>query len=170
MVGRPMIAAVVGKLVGWKGYVVAGAVGAVLVAGASLAWQRHGINQWDAGYEAREAEARLELAALESAKQKEVDRADGKYRDAIVAREVAARDLIVVRGRLDGLLRANGRDPENPRASRRSDEAGPDWIAGFAECYSAYGDLATSAAGWADQVNGLQGYVRAIRLHQAIDQ
>ncbi len=26
-----------------------------------------------------------------------------------------------------------------------------------------YGDLASDAAGWADQVNGLQGYIRGLR-------
>ncbi|MCM2573227.1 hypothetical protein NAT65_19250, partial [Achromobacter xylosoxidans] len=56
-----------------------------------------------------------------------------------------------------------GRDPANPRASRRPDEAGADWIGGFAACYAEYGDLAADAAGWADQVNGLQGYIRGLR-------
>ncbi len=30
-------------------------------------------------------------------------------------------------------------------------------------CYAEYGDLATDAAEWADQVNGLQGYIRGVR-------
>ncbi|MBN9640026.1 MAG: hypothetical protein J0I68_15890, partial [Achromobacter sp.] len=67
------------------------------------------------------------------------------------------------RAELDRVLRAAGRDPANPRAGRRPDEAGPDWIGGFAACYAEYGDLATDAAEWADQVNGLQGYIRGVR-------
>src|SRR5690606_22090372 len=94
--------------------------------------------------------------------QYERDRADAQHRGAVLAREAAQRDLVAVRGQLDGLLRTHGRDPANPRVGRRSDAAGADWIGGFAACYGEYADLAADAARWADQVNGLQGYVRAI--------
>lgn len=33
---------------------------------------------------------------------------------------------------------------------------------GFAACVREYGSLAKDATRWADQVNGLQGYVRAL--------
>ena len=50
-----------------------------------------------------------------------------------------------------------------PGAGGGSDGAGADWIGGFAACYAAYGDLAADAARWADQVNGLQGFIRGVR-------
>ena len=63
---------------------------------------------------------------------------------------------------LDRLLSEQARRrPEAARAGGGSDGAGADWIGGFAACYAAYGDLAADAARWADQVNGLQGFIRA---------
>lgn len=137
--------------------------GVVLLAGAILAWQWRWSSGYDAGHAAAQAEAHVLNAAITTAMQQEKDLADAKYRGAVLAREAAQRDLAAVRSRYDRLLLAHGRDPANPRAGRRPDDSGPDWIGGFAACYSEYGDLATDAARWADQVNGLQGYVRAIQ-------
>jgi len=142
----------------WKPLVVL-----VLVVGAILAWQWHGHAQWNAGYAAAEAKAQALNAAIERGMQVEKDRADAIHRGAVLAREAAQRDLAVARTRLDRLLLAHGRDPANPRTGRRPDDSGPDWIGGFAACYAEYGELAVDAARWADQVNGLQGYVRAIQ-------
>lgn len=94
--------------------------------------------------------------------QAENDREEAKYRGAVLAREAAQRDLAAARGRLDRLLLATGRDPSAARAGGRPDDSGPDWIGGFAACYAEYGELAIDAARWADQVNGLQGYIRSI--------
>ena len=145
-------------LIGWKPLALAG-----LVAAAVVAWQWHGSARYDAGVSDERTRIEKQQAAIERGRQEDKDREDAKYRGAILARQAAQRDLSTVRGRLDRLLRDNGRDPANPRAGRRPDDSGPDWIAGFAACYAEYGDLATDAAGWADQVNGLQGYVRAIK-------
>ena len=134
-----------------------------LVASFILAWQWHGHARWNAGYAAAEAKAQALNAAIERGMQVEKDRADAIHRGAVLAREAAQRDLAAARTRLDRLLLANGRDPATPRTGRRPDDSGPDWIGGFAACYAEYGELAVDAARWADQVNGLQGYVRAIR-------
>lgn len=137
---------------------------AVAVAGllAGGAWLLHhdGYRQGEAD---TRAEAVLQTIAIEQGMQYERDKADANYRGAVLARNAALRDLTAVRADLDRLLRTHGRDPTNPSASRRPDDTGPDWIGGFAACYGEYEQLATDAAGWADQVNGLQGYVRAVR-------
>lgn len=140
------------------------AVAAILLTiAAGIGWYGH------SKYRAGQADARAEIAAqtraLEQGMQYERDRADAEHRGAVLAREAAQRDLVAVRDQLDGLLRAHGRDPANPRARGGSDAAGADWIGGFAACYGEYADLAADAAKWADQVNGLQGYVRAIHRH-----
>jgi hypothetical protein len=109
----------------------------------------------------------LQQIAIEQGMQYERDKADAEYRGAVLAREAAQRDLAAARGQLDRLLRAYGRDPAKPGASRRPDDTGPDWIGGFAACYGEYAELATDAARWADQVNGLQGYVRSIQSAKA---
>jgi len=139
------------------------AVAAVLLSfAAGIGWYGH--SRYRAGRADERAEARLAAISIEQGMQYEADRADAQYRGAVLAREAAQRDLVAVRGQLDRMLRTHGRDPANPRAGRRPDEAGPDWIGGFAACYGEYADLAADAARWADQVNGLQGYVRAVRV------
>lgn len=152
-----------GLLAGLKGYALAAAGGLLLAAAGVAAWHVHSAAQYRAGYAQAKTDAALAAVALSEGMQYERDRADAQYRGAVLAREAAQRDLVAVRGQLDGLLRKHGRDPANPRAGRGPDGAGPDWIGGFAACYAGYADLAADAAGWADQVNGLQGYVRAIQ-------
>ncbi len=112
--------------------------GAALVLGSGVAL--YGAHREVAGVTKERARAEAAQRAMTEAYQLEKDRADAQYRGAVA-----------------------GRDPANPRAGRRPDEAGPDWIGGFAACYAEYGDLATDAAEWADQVNGLQGYIRGVR-------
>lgn len=142
------------------------AVACVLLAiAAGIGWYGH--SRYRAGRADERAEARLAAISIEQGMQYEADRADAQYRGAVLAREAAARDLVAMRGRLDEWVRRYGRDPANPRAGRRSDAAGPDWIGGFAACYGEYADLAADAARWADQVNGLQGYVRAVRAKKS---
>lgn len=108
------------------------------------------------------AKAVLAQISIEQGMQYERDRADAEYRGAVLARETAQRDLDAVRSELDR-VRDNARHATASGAISGSDDAGTDWIGGFAACYGEYADLAGDAARWADQVNGLQGYVKAIR-------
>ncbi|QQB38171.1 hypothetical protein I6I07_16095 [Achromobacter deleyi] len=133
----------------------------VLVLGAGFLL--NGAHREASGVAKERARAEAAQRAITEAYQLEKDRADAQYRGAVLARQAAQTGLAAARAQLDRVLRAAGRDPANPRAGRRPDEAGADWIGGFAACYAEYGDLATDAAGWADQVNGLQGYIRGLR-------
>lgn len=56
------------------------------------------------------------------------------------------------------------------------DGAGPDWIGQFGECLGRaqslgrrLGEVGKDAAGWADQVNGLQDYIKALLGSASID-
>ncbi|WP_254597098.1 hypothetical protein [Achromobacter ruhlandii] len=138
-----------------------GGAAVVMVVGAGVVL--YGASRYHDGVTKERARAEAAQRAITEAYQLEKDRADAQYRGAVLAREAAKTGLAAARADLDRLLRSAGRNPANPRAGRRPDEAGPDWIGGFAACYAEYGDLATDAAGWADQVNGLQGYVNALR-------
>lgn len=137
--------------------------GLLLAAAVGVAWRIHGAAQYRAGYAQAKTDAALAAAALSEGIQYERDRADAIHRGAVLAREAVQRDLVAVRGQLDRVLRAHGRDPANPRARGRSDATGPDWIGGFGACYAEYADLAADAAKWADQVNGLQSYIKAVK-------
>jgi len=53
------------------------------------------------------------------------EQADARFRGAVLAREATGRDLADARQRLDGLLRAHGRDSENPVPRARADGADP---------------------------------------------
>lgn len=135
----------------------AGAV--VLVAlGAYL----YGQTQYRAGYSDSQQDAKEQVQRIEQGMQHEKEKADVRLRAAVLAREAAERDLAATRGSLDGLLRAHGRDPENPTTSPRTDGTDPDWIGGFATCYAEYSALASDAAVWADRVNGLQDWAKMV--------
>ncbi len=137
--------------------------GAAVVLVLGVAFALNGAHREAVGVTKERARAEAAQRAITEAYQLEKDRADAQYRGAVLAREAAKTGLAAARAQLDRLLRAAGRDPANPRAGRRPDEAGADWIGGFAACYAEYADLAADAAGWADQVNGLQGYIRGLR-------
>lgn len=149
-----------------RSWLIAAAAGVALAVAAAMAWNLHGAARYRAGYQQAQADAETQRLRLQEALQYERDRSDAEYRGAVLARNAALADLAGVRGQLDRMLRNAGRDPANPPASRRPDDSGPDWIGGFAACYGEYADLAADAAGWADQVNGLQGYVRAVTIAQ----
>lgn len=144
----------------------AAAIGAVIVVITVVAWKIHGTTQYRAGYTQAQADADTQRLREQEAMQYERDRADADYRGAVLARDAALAGLSDARSQLDRLLRAHGREAADTGASGRSDDTGPDWIGGFAACYAEYADLVRDAAGWADQVNGLRGYVRAIRASQ----
>lgn len=78
---------------------------------------------------------------------------------------------------LDGLLQQYRSRAKSSPAGGRSDGPGPDWIGLLGECVarveslagrvgsnaSRLGQVAADAAGWADKVNGLQGYARGLQ-------
>lgn len=139
-------------------------IGAGVLAGLVVGVWTYGGHQYRAGVAFERAATLERQARVERAMQEERDRADAQYRGAVLAREAAQRDLSGVRARLDRLLSEQARRrPEAAGASSGPDGASADWIGGFAACYAAYGDLAADAARWADQVNGLQGFIRGVR-------
>ena len=157
---------------------IGGAV-VVLVLGAGVVL--YGAHQYRAGGDAKQDEIEKRQAAIERGWQEERDRADAKHRgDVLVRQQVEAKLSQVERDRdaafirVDGLRKQlAGRRAEASRAGGRSDGASPDWIGLFGECLSRteslgrrLGSVGKDAAGWADQVNGLQGYVRAIQHSQ----
>lgn len=141
------------------------AVAAILLAvAAGIGWYGH------SKYRAGQADARAEIAAqtraLEQGMQYERDRADAEHRGAVLAREAADRLVADQRKRIDGLLDQLRRRPAPARAEPGTDGTGEDWIGIFGQCVAAYEDMGREAGRLADKVNGLQGYVKAIRSKQ----
>ncbi|CAM4226245.1 hypothetical protein [Bordetella muralis] len=175
-----MIKKVLDLVTGWKGYLVAGAIGAVLVSLGVLAWSWRWSSGYDAGHAAALAEVKAQQAAIERGMQVEKDRADAQHRGAVLARQLAEQkaqtlelELTAVNTRIDGLLRQHRNRTPTAGAVRGPDAAGPDWIGILGECLARaeslsrrLGEVGADAAGWADQVNGLQGYVRSITAFQ----
>ncbi|WP_454676681.1 hypothetical protein [Achromobacter marplatensis] len=140
-------------------------VGAVLVVAAGLGVRWYGVSQFQAGAAAKQAEIEKRQAAIERAWQEERDRADAKHRGAVLAREAAEKTVAAQRGRIDGLLRQLAqRRAEAASAGGGLDAAGPDWIGIIGSCVGRYEQLGKDAARWADQVNGLQGYIRGLGI------
>jgi len=138
-------------------------IGAAALAVAIVGVRWYGAGQFRAGGDARQAEIEKRQAAIERAWQEERDRADAKHRGAVLAREAAEKTVAVQRGRIDGLLRQLAqRRAETPSAGGGPDATGPDWIGIIGACVGRYEQLGKDAAGWADQVNGLQLYIRAL--------
>lgn len=153
-------------------------IGAAVVVAAVIGVRWYGASQFQAGADAKQAEIEKRQAAIERAWQEERDRADAKHRGAVLAREhtesklaQAERDRDAAFARIAGLRKQLAtRGATAPDAGGGSDGAGPDWIGLFGECLGRaqslgrrLGEVGKDAAGWADQVNGLQGYVNAIR-------
>ncbi len=139
-------------------------IGAAVLAVASVGVSWYGAAQYQAGADAKQAEIAKRQAAIERAWQEERDRADAKHRGAVLAREAAEKTVAAQRGRIDGLLRQLAqRRAEIAAAGGGPDAAGPDWIGIIGSCVGRYEQLGKDAARWADQVNGLQGYIRGLR-------
>ncbi|OZI39048.1 hypothetical protein CEG14_05800 [Bordetella genomosp. 1] len=147
-------------------YLIGAAVLALALAGWRIDRQLYGARQYDAGVATERAATLERQARVERAMQEERDRADAKYRGAVVARQDAEKTAAAQRARIDGLLRelAAGRRAAAAGASGGPHEAGPDWIGVIGACVAEYERLGGDAAEWADQVNGLQGYVRSLKL------
>jgi len=140
------------------------AIGAAVIAVFFLGVRWYGAVRFEAGAEARQTEIEKRQALIERAWQEERDRADAKHRGAVLARESAERTVDAQRSRIDGLLRELAkRHTEVASASDGPDATGPDWIGIIGSCVGRYDQLGKDAARWADQVNGLQGYVRSLQ-------
>ena len=122
----------------------------------------YGQAQYRQGVGDTKADAVLAQISIEQGMQYERDRADAEYRGLVRARETTLLDLNAVRSELDRLRRSATGGSQVAGGGSGLDGTGADWIGGFAACYAEYAELATDAAKWADMVNGLQGYVRAI--------
>lgn len=157
-------------LTGWKSYALAAVAGILLslAAVAGIKWYGHA--QYAAGraqaqLEAEAASAKLseQYRAQELAKQEQADEQYAKYRGQVLATQKRAADLDAAVGRLRAQLAAL----QSRRASAQSQPgvgadaaAGPDVIGAFAACAGRYDEVVRYAAGLADQVTGLQGYIR----------
>lgn len=140
-------------------------IGAALMVGAMLGVCWYGAMQYQAGADAKQVEIEKRQAAIERAWQEDRDRADAKHRGAVLARESAEKTIAAQRGRIDGLLRQLAqRRAEAASAGGGLDAAGPDWIGIIGSCVGRYEQLGKDAARWADQVNGLQGYIKALHI------
>src|SRR5699024_3015430 len=135
-----------------------GAVAAVALIGA--VWL-YGHSQYKRGAADGRGKQQLEHARIEQGLRYERDKADAKYRAAIAACEVAQNDLDSVQSELELVLNYL-RNAEHTATSERLNAASAARLEGFRQCVKEYGSLARDAARWADQVNGLQDYVRGI--------
>lgn len=156
-------------------------IGAALMVSAVLSVRWYGVSQYQAGADAKQAEIEKRQAAIERAWQEERDRADAKHRGAVLARQQteaklarAELDRDAAFARIDGLRKQlAARGAEASYAGGRPDGASPDWIGLFGECLARaeslgrrLGEVGKDAAGWADQVNGLQGYIQTLGVNE----
>ncbi|WP_191578569.1 hypothetical protein [Achromobacter insolitus] len=154
---------VLARVTGWKSHAAAVVVGVLLLGAAIAERHQYGARQYRAGANAKQVEIEKRQVAIERAWQEEKDRADAKHRGAVLARESAEKTVVAQRGRIDGLLRQlSQRRAEDSRAVSGPDAPGPDWIGIIGACVGEYEQMGKDAARWADQVNGLQGYIRAL--------
>src|SRR5690625_3127678 len=135
--------------------------GLIAVAGIAVAVYFYGHAQYRQGVNDERVRQELAHARLEQGLRYERDKADAKYRAAIAAREVAQTDLDSVQRELDRVLK-DLRNAEHTAASDRLNAASAGRHEGIRQCVKEYGSLARDTAKWADQVNGLQDYVRGI--------
>lgn len=154
--------------------------GAAVVLFLGAAFALNGARREAAGVAKERVRAEVAQRAITEAYQVEKDRADAKYRGAVLAREaVEAKnaDLLVdvatahkrIAG-LGGLLQQYRNRAAAARAVGGHDGTGPDWVGILGQCVGRVEGLAgrldqvgRDAARWADQVNGLQGYIGGLR-------
>lgn len=127
-----------------------------------LAVCMYGQYQYRQGVNAEKVNAVLSQIAIEQGMQYEKDRAEAGYRQAVLEREAAQKLVSDQRTRIVGLL--NGlRNAQASDPSSGFDESGVDGIGILIECIGDYEQMGAEAARLADKVNGLQGYIKALR-------
>lgn len=143
--------------IGLRNWLALGAIVALVAGG----WWLHHSGYSQGRYDEHQA-ALIAQQAAQAAMQQEKDRADANYRGAVLARQDVESKLTAATGRIGGLLQQLRNRAQAAAASGRLDDAGPDWIGIFGECAGRLEQVGKDAARFADQVNGLQGYVRAL--------
>ncbi|NYT38852.1 hypothetical protein ERD78_18950 [Allopusillimonas soli] len=146
-----------------------GAAGLLLALAAIWGYGRY---QHAQGWSERDTQAKLDLAARQTALYNEQVRLEheklaAEQRYQALKADTAARvaDLDADAARLRQRLSAYSKHPA-AGATSRTDDANPDWIGIVAACWSDYASLGKKAATYADRVNGLQAYVQSLMSAQ----
>lgn len=137
-------------------------VGAAITAALFFGGWLYGQHQYRQGANAEKANALLSQIAIEQGMQYEKDRADAKYRQAVLEREAVQKLVSDQRIRIVGLLN----DLRNAQVSDPSsgfNDVRTDGIGILIECIGDYEQMGAEAARLADKVNVLQGYIKALR-------
>jgi len=147
--------------------------GAVLTLSAVLGVWWHGHTRYAAGraqafleFQAGAARVAAEYRAQEHAARQQAEEHHAKYRAQILATQRRAADLDMAAGRLREQLAnlQSHRTARNTAASASADGAsGPDLVGAIGACAGRYDEVVQYAGRLADQVNGLQGYVRTVQ-------
>jgi hypothetical protein len=145
--------------------------GSLLALAAVIGIRWYGHNQDAAGYararlEAQAATAKLseQYRAEEQAAQQQAEEEYAKYRGQVLATQKRAADLDAAAGRLRAKLaslRSRRAAAQTIAGAGADGAAGPDFIGVIGECAARYQSVVDYAGRLADQVTGLQGYVRA---------
>lgn len=156
-----------------RGYLIAAAAGLLLALATVAGVKWYGRHEYAAGQaqaqlEAQAATAKLseQYRAQEQAAQQQSEENYAKYRGQVLATQKRAADLDVAAGRLRKQIAGlqSARAAASAQSGAGADgAAGPDFIGVIAACAGRYDEVVRYAAGLADQVTGLQGYVRAIQ-------
>lgn len=136
-----------------------------------------GASRYEAGELARQAQ--IDKANDDERKRLEVKAAENeqKYTDAVTSRQRVEDTLALANlanaasvAKLNGLLERARRESSTTTTQLGVNGASPDWLQLFGECVSRGDRLAArlsqvglDAAGWADQINGLHGYIYTVK-------
>jgi hypothetical protein len=150
-----------------RAQLIAGGIAALVMVGG-IGWYGH--IRYEAGYAARDTQAKLDEAAQKAAFYTEKTRlenernaADQKYQTLKSDTAARAAGLDAQLDRLREQLSATKRQHVDPGAASGADGQDPDWIGIIGTCWGDYAELGKEAATYADRVNGLQNYVRAVQ-------
>jgi hypothetical protein len=159
-------------------YAIAVAAGLALALAAVLGIRWYGSHQYASGHAQAQLEAQAAAAKLseqrraqEQAAQEQADENYAKYHGQVLATQARvagfyADDVGRLRKQIADLQSA--RAATHPATGTGADgSTGPDVIGAFAACAGRYDEVVQYAAGLADKVTGLQGYVRAALNAQA---
>lgn len=150
-----------------RAQLIAGGIAALVMVGG-IGWYGH--IRYEAGYAARDTQAKLDEAAQKAAfytektrLENERDAADQKYQTLKSDTAARAAGLDAQLDRLRKQLSASQRQHVDSGAAGGTDGQDPDWIGIVGTCWGDYAELGKEAATYADRVNGLQDYVQAIQ-------